>query len=120
MNDIKFTKDEISEIYKLLEQIDCCSDVLKDETIRNLTLDIRTIIDPVYCPTCGACGEDGDGCHNRCESLNGYHLFINLEQYLLEKEKQIFKSEANRPNIISKIIDELKEKLIAQIEGTIK
>lgn len=55
MNDIKFTKDEISEIYKLLEQIDCCSDVLKDETIRNLTLDIRTIIDPVYCPTCGSC-----------------------------------------------------------------
>lgn len=63
-----------------------------------------------FCEVCGSCGETGDGCHNRCESLNGYQLLINLEQYLLEKERQFFKSEINRPNIISKIIDDLKER----------
>lgn len=108
---MELSKEEVDNIYSLLEQIDCCSDALKDETIRDLTIDIRSIIDPIYCPTCGACGETGDGCHNRCESLSGYQLFVNLEQYLLEKEKQIFKSQINRPNVISKIIDELKDRL---------
>lgn len=107
---MELSKEEVDNIYSSLKQIDCCSDILKDETIRDLTIDIRSILNPIYCPTCGSCGEIGDGCHNRCESLYGHLLFVNIEQYLLEKEKQFFKSEINRPNIISKIIDELKER----------
>lgn len=105
---MELSNDQLKEIYNILEEIDCCSDVLKDETIRDLTVDIRSILDPIYCPVCGACGETGDGCASRCETLYGMRLFENLEKYLLEKELLYFGNETNRPNIISHIIDEIK------------
>lgn len=105
---MELSNNQLKKIYSLLEKIDCCSDVLKDESIRDLTVDIRSILDPIYCPVCGACGETGDGCASRCDGLSALQLFLNLEQYLLEKELLYFGKEASRPNIISHIIEELR------------
>ena len=106
---MELSKEQVEYINDRLDKIQQFD---TSENIEDLVNDIRAELVEHFCSVCyfNSCGEIGDGCHNRCESLYGHLLFVNIEQYLLEKEKQFFKNEINRPNIISKIIDDLKER----------
>jgi hypothetical protein len=105
---VTLTKEQTDFIFKTLDEIEKLSNL--PLTVGTKVIDIKSTIEPTYCPTCNSCGEEGCCPPDRCDSLYNLLNFTYLEKYLLEKERLYFgaNGEINRPNLCSHIIEELR------------
>jgi hypothetical protein len=114
-NAVKFqTKEEALKYAFDLESKDYfeygVSEINDAEIIEALRCEIDDLKNPIYCPTCGACGEEGCCPPSMCEHMpcvygdrykEDYKWMLNINEKMYEKLRQL------DPDGLSKIYDEV-------------
>ena len=71
-----------------------------DKESQELAQDLEMTLDPIYCPTCGSCGEELCCDPSKCQSVQGLYCESNIktydailkENFNLEKENKELKA----------------------------